>query len=142
MVDTTQLINSIDDIFLSDRVACFVDQEQEMNMIYNKNFPQTHVLSRIFKEKTTFPKDMVTEINLLKNDKCLAQRDPSMQVLVNSDRIFFIGSQTLMAFIFVLATMFTKSRNIWVSNEPLSEYSLVAYHSARHSYNQLRYNRM
>lgn len=142
VVDTSQLINSIDDIFLSDRVACFSDQEQEINIIYSKNFPQTHVLSRIFKEKTSFPKEMATERNLLKNDRCLAPRDPSMQVLVNSDLVLFIGSQVLIAFILVVASMFTSNRNIWVSKESLLEYQLVAYHNARHSYNQERYNRM
>ena len=131
------------DLFSSDRVACFFDQEQ-MNMIHSLKM-QKSLLSKIFNEKTTFPKEMAFERRLLKRDRCLIrpQEDQDLIDLTKSDRIFFVFSQTVLAFILMLLSfMKDRMRGIWVAEEIIEEYNLVGYYSKRHPYNAVRYKRM
>lgn len=139
-MDTSQLVHNVEAMFRPDRTACFVDQEQETNMVKTANFPQKSLLARIFNEKTFFPEEMVYERHLLNSDRCLIQRDAAMMELQKSDHVYFVGSQTVMSFILMFASMLLKSRSVWISDEPLYEYPLVSYFSTRHSRNPQRYH--
>ena len=127
VVDTSHLVNSPSEILLSDRVACFLDQEQEMSMLQASNFPRNHLLYRVFNEKTYFSEDMDAERKLVKNERCFLQRDPSMERLSMSEKIFFVGSHTLLSFVLPFIGMLEKARQkgIWISGEHLFEYNLV-----------------
>ena len=142
MVDTSQLIKNRDDIFRADRVACFVDQEQEMNIIQSSKNLQKSLLSKIFHEKTFFSEDMVPERQLLKRDRCFVKRDFSLLNLIKSPHVFFVCSQTIMDFILVLISMLEKGTSLWISEEIVQQYNLVLYYTARHSYNRQRYTTM
>lgn len=115
-----------------------------MNILQSPHFPQTHVLSRIFSEKTFFPEEMTFERQLVKSKRCLLQRDPSLEGLLKSQKVFFLGSQTSLNFVLAFMVMFDKVREkgIWISGESLFEYSLVGYYSRRHFYNRQRYDNM
>lgn len=125
----------------SHRTGCFMDQEQEINMIHSSRFPRNHLLSRIYNEKNFFSSEMNAERKVLNNDRCLLQRDPGSLTLMSSDRLFFVASQTLLNVIIVLASLLTKNLKFWAS-EFVNEYNVAAYYSARHTYNQERYERM
>ena len=142
MVDTSQLIKNRYDIFRSSRVACFLDHEQEMNIIQASKFRQKSLLSKIFYEKTFLSPGMVTERQLLKGDRCIGKHDVSLINLIKSEHVFFVGSQFLMDFVLALLSMFEKGLSIWVSEESVEEYNLVTYYSDRHSYNRQRYTTM
>lgn len=144
MVDTSQLIKSLHDLFRPDRIACFLDQEQEMNMIQSSNVRQNNLLSKLFKERTFFSKEMEFERSLLKRDRCLIRQDPGLMDLTRSDRIFFVASQTVLAFMLILLSLVEKDRKrgIWIAEEIIEEYNLVGYYSKRHPYNAVRYKLM
>lgn len=138
VVDTSKLISSPQDIFRSRRTACFLDQDQEINMVRNPGFPKKALLYRVFNERTFFAKDMIAEKEMFKSDRCIIKGNVNFA----SDRTFFVAAQTFMSFLLVLISMFEKSKSIWISDESLYEYSLVAYYSKRHPYNQQRYDSM
>lgn len=127
VVNTKQLVNSLQDVLLTDRVACFADQEQEMNLLNMPNFPKNNLLYRVFNEKTKLPPDLKAERKLLQNDHCFLHRDPSLEGLSTSDRVFFLGSQTMLSFMLTIMAMVPsiREKGIWISGETLFEYNLV-----------------
>lgn len=132
-----------ENIFRPDRVACFVDQEQEMNMIESARSPTNqNLLSRIFHERTYFSEEMVAERQLLQSDRCLLKRDPSLLKLMKSEHVFLVASQPLTGFLLAFMSMFMKGESVWLSEQIIQEYNLVLYYTARHSYNKQRYKTM
>lgn len=123
---------------------CFVDQELEMTMIQNKNFPQKSLLARIFNEKTFLGKHMTVERQLLNSSRCLVKRAMSTRMidLLTSENVYYVGSESLMTFVLSLLPMLRKNHNLWVPDESLYEISLGIYFSRRHSYNARRYHSM
>lgn len=143
-MDTSQLIRP-HNLFLPDRVACFIDQEQEMNIVHGSDGKsQKNVLAKMFNEHTFLTKDMDAERRVVNSNRCLIQRDMNLFNLITFDRLFFVCSQTVMVFLFILLSMVrdNEDTNIWISDAVLHEYNLVTLYSVKHSYNLQRYSRM
>ena len=130
MVDTSSLIKNEPDIFGTQKVACLVENEQEMNLAAAIRSPD-NLLRRIFETKTILRDDMVEEKRILKRNKCILplgdlSSTNSMTGLALSD-FYFVASRTYFDFLIVFFSQFGMSRKVFLSSQVIEEYDSVFY---------------
>lgn len=133
VVDTSDLMQTEQDLFNTRRVACFLDKEKEMNLatdLTNKN-----ILTRIYNEKTKFRADQVKERKLCNNERCLFPRDLRTIDLIDSD-LYSIGSKTLFNFFLAFFAQFNANKKMWKAPKPIQQYNSVFYYNLRNSLNK------
>lgn len=138
VIDTSKLIKTEEEIFKSDKVACFIDGEQEMNIAKSPN--ANNLLSKIYNKKTYLRSDMVKERKMLNKDRCLIKKDTSMFDLFQSD-IFNIGSQVFFDFLLLYQSQLDLIKKIWLSDQKIMEYDLVMYFNNEGAFNRWYFSR-
>ena len=90
VVDTSQLIKDVHDVFSSRKIACFVAHNQLYDMILSS--PTKNILWKIFNEKTGLREDMVEERKLLSGDRCLVSKNMIQiaAILKSADEFFLV----------------------------------------------------
>ena len=91
VVDTSELMKSVSDLFKANRPVCFLLKDTEMNLALNS--PKNTILSRLFYEKTWLREDQVNEMAVLNSKRCLAPMDPKLVELLKGDGTILV-SQT------------------------------------------------
>lgn len=127
VVNTSQLIKDDQDLFSSQKVACFIEEEHLTSLIASA--PSKNVLTRVFNEKTWLPPGMTKERHILKSDRCLMKRNPSIYSLFNSN-FYLIGERSSANYVLAISFMFERLfKKLWINERAISEYPLMMYHA-------------
>lgn len=123
MVDTSQLIKERNDIFTSDMVACFIENEQITNLIASS---PTSVLSRILSEKSILRPDMAKERELVGSSRCVLDRDPKLFKLMQSDVFLFTEKKFLDLSLAIPLFADGLPKRLWLKKSGIYSYNLVS----------------
>ena len=90
---------------------------------------QKSVLSRILREKTWLPPEMVEERSIAQGARCLLAKSPKMFSLLRSPNIFFVAEKNVANFLFSIPYLIKGvTKKMWLSEKSLWEYNLAIYH--------------
>ena len=133
VVDTSELIKNEEDIFSTNRVACFLKDEQEMKIA--ESSATNNLLTRIFRERTLFRTDQEKEKKILGTDRCILEINERIGWLTNS-QIFLIASKLHLSYLVALTNGLELARNLWISSQTIHQFNLVIYYNLRNSFNR------
>lgn len=139
VVDTSELIQNEESIFSTQWIACLAKDQQEMKIAQSST--TNNLLTRIFRERTFFREAQKREKAIVGTDRCILDINESAMGLASS-QIFVLASEVHLAFMVAFSEGLNIAKSLWISNEPVHEFSLVFYYNQRNSFNRDYFHRL
>lgn len=95
VIDTSDLVQSREDLMKTKKVACFIEEEGEFKIA--QTAPKGSIMNRIYEEKSLLGEGMSEERKLIKGNRCVLKKDSTMLGLMESD-VLLMGSESLCEF--------------------------------------------
>ena len=89
--------------------------------------PKGFLMARLLSEKTKLREDMTKERQILRGDRCLAERDTSMLHVIASKQLFFVGTELFSYLALLVFSIIDISTESWILDHDLYELNQVGF---------------